>query len=280
MVQFRWLPVTRARITEGPREKGYESTVDIKLDQLGPEFTRFFSGISSDVFGETMEFIDNVFLSLVEQPRTEDLPQYAEDISVDAERDSLADVFNTLWVSPERVREPLEHHINLLRTAIQKSKRAETLTPHEIAVMFDNARLKRLRARWQEMKDAEASILRPKTDFINLINGFFHDKVIDVNKENVLFAQLTGGGSLDLNLLSSGEKQMIILLGEVLLQRYATGIYVADEPELSLHVEWQEQLVSAIRQLNPNVQLIFATHSPDIVSTYGDKVLKLEKALQ
>jgi predicted ATP-dependent endonuclease of OLD family len=80
--------------------------------------------------------------------------------------------------------------------------------------------------------------------------------------------------------LSSGEKQLIILFGEALLQEGAASVYLADEPELSLHVAWQEQLVSSLRELNASAQLIFATHSPDIVSVYGDRVIDMERVLQ
>jgi predicted ATP-dependent endonuclease of OLD family len=38
-----------------------------------------------------------------------------------------------------------------------------------------------------------------------------------------------------------------------------------DEPEVSLHVEWQQQLISLIRKLNPNVQIILTTHSPAVI---------------
>lgn len=38
-----------------------------------------------------------------------------------------------------------------------------------------------------------------------------------------------------------------------------------DEPEVSLHVEWQQRLISLIRELNPNVQIVLTTHSPALV---------------
>ncbi|WP_164341891.1 AAA family ATPase, partial [Pseudomonas viridiflava] len=50
-------------------------------------------------------------------------------------------------------------------------------------------------------------------------------------------------------------------------------------PELSLHVYWQEQLTSAISQLNYNAQIIFATHSPDVVGIHEDKIIDMEEIL-
>ena len=79
--------------------------------------------------------------------------------------------------------------------------------------------------------------------------------------------------------LSSGEKQLLIQFLEVLLQESKSVIFIADEPEISLHVKWQENLLSAIRGLNENAQLIIATHSPDIVADFGDKVIDMEEVI-
>ena len=62
--------------------------------------------------------------------------------------------------------------------------------------------------------------------------------------------------------LSSGEKQILVILLTVLVQDNRRGVLFMDEPEVSLHVEWQQRLISLIRQLNPNVQIVLTTHSP------------------
>ena len=82
--------------------------------------------------------------------------------------------------------------------------------------------------------------------------------------------------SLSLMKLSSGEKQLLILLAETFLQKNKTWLYFADEPELSLHIDWQEKLVKNMKQLNPNAQLIIATHSPDIVASYSKNIIRME----
>ena len=79
--------------------------------------------------------------------------------------------------------------------------------------------------------------------------------------------------------LSSGEKQLLIQFLEVLLQESRSVIFIADEPEISLHVIWQENLLKAIRNLNENAQLIVATHSPDIVADFRDNVVDMEKVV-
>ena len=65
--------------------------------------------------------------------------------------------------------------------------------------------------------------------------------------------------------LSSGEKQILVILLTVLIQDQQRCVLFMDEPEVSLHVEWQQQLISLIRKLNPNVQIILTTHSPAVI---------------
>lgn len=65
--------------------------------------------------------------------------------------------------------------------------------------------------------------------------------------------------------LSSGEKQILIVLTYLAFLAGGDSIFVIDEPELSLHVRWQAQLIDALRELQPDgCQIILATHAPEI----------------
>ena len=92
--------------------------------------------------------------------------------------------------------------------------------------------------------------------------------------------ELNPGKNLSTFDLSSGEKQLFIILAEALLQRSKPCIYIADEPELSLHIDWQEALVESLVELNPENQILFATHSPDVVSHFSDKVIDMEEVIK
>ena len=65
--------------------------------------------------------------------------------------------------------------------------------------------------------------------------------------------------------LSSGEKQMLVILLTVLVEDGQSYVLFMDEPEVSLHIEWQKRLIDLILDLNPNVQIILATHSPAVI---------------
>ena len=65
--------------------------------------------------------------------------------------------------------------------------------------------------------------------------------------------------------LSAGEKQMLAILLTVLVEDNQSYVLFMDEPEISLHFEWQKQLISLVLKLNPNIQIIMTTHSPAVV---------------
>lgn len=103
---------------------------------------------------------------------------------------------------------------------------------------------------------------------------FNKDKIFSLTAKNELIMKVPGG-NLDLVELSSGEKQMIILLGQMYISNRKPVIYIADEPEVSLHVKWQEKLVDALLIINPKAQFLLATHSPDIIGRRKDFALKV-----
>ena len=110
-----------------------------------------------------------------------------------------------------------------------------------------------------------ASMAAPKTKFQDLVDELFGEtgKSIIRKSNEILFEQ--DGDTLYPYQLSSGEKQLLVILLTVLVQDYRRGVLFMDEPEVSLHVEWQQRLITLIRELNPNVQIVLTTHSPAII---------------
>lgn len=110
-----------------------------------------------------------------------------------------------------------------------------------------------------------AQVSLPKTKFQDQIDRLFSEtgkKIIRKSNE-ILFEQ--DGDILSPYQLSSGEKQMLVILLTVLVQDNQSCTLFMDEPEVSLHIEWQQQLIGLIRSLNPNVQIILTTHSPAVI---------------
>lgn len=102
--------------------------------------------------------------------------------------------------------------------------------------------------------------------FIEIVNEAFKrtNKTVDTTKSKLQFK--IGDELLESNKrLSSGEKQFIIVMLTILLQRNQESILIMDEPEISMHLDWQRNLIQNIQKLNPNCQIILATHSPGII---------------
>lgn len=116
-----------------------------------------------------------------------------------------------------------------------------------------------------ESQARAADVSRPKTKFQDLIDDLFSETGKKINRKSneILFEQ--DGDTLTPYQLSSGEKQMLVILLTVLVQYNQPFALFMDEPEISLHVEWQQRLIALIRSLNPNVQIILTTHSPALI---------------
>ena len=56
-----------------------------------------------------------------------------------------------------------------------------------------------------------------------------------------------------------------LTLSDVLVEDQQPYVLFMDEPEVSLHIEWQKRLIDLITELNPNVQVILTTHSPAVI---------------
>lgn len=126
--------------------------------------------------------------------------------------------------------------------------------------------------------DAEAAqqMSQKKTRFQDIVDELFSDtgkKIIRTANE-LQFTQI--GEVLLPYRLSSGEKQILIILLTVLVEDNQPYVLFMDEPEVSLHIEWQKRLIDLIVELNPNVQIILTTHSPAVIMNgWMDKVTEV-----
>ena len=113
--------------------------------------------------------------------------------------------------------------------------------------------------------DAAQQLSQKKKRFQDIVDELFAEtgkKIIRTENE-IRFSQI--GETLAPYQLSSGEKQMLAILLTVLVEDNQPTVLFMDEPEVSLHIEWQKRLIDLCIELNPNVQIILTTHSPAVV---------------
>ncbi len=125
---------------------------------------------------------------------------------------------------------------------------------------------------------AAAELTKPKKLFQDLVDELFTAtaKTINRTSNEIFFEQY--GETISPYMLSSGEKQILVIMLTALVQENKHCVMLMDEPEISLHIEWQQRLVNIIRTLNPNVQIILCTHSPAIIMDgWADAVIEMEE---
>ena len=113
--------------------------------------------------------------------------------------------------------------------------------------------------------DAAQQLSMQKKRFQDIVDDLFSEtgKKIVRTENEIRFSQI--GETLVPYQLSSGEKQMLAILLTVLVEDNQSYVLFMDEPEVSLHIEWQKRLIDLCLELNPNVQIILTTHSPAVV---------------
>ena len=113
--------------------------------------------------------------------------------------------------------------------------------------------------------DAAQHLSEKKKRFQDIVDELFEEtgKHIIRTENEIRFTQI--GEQLMPYQLSSGEKQMLIILLTVLVEDDQPYVLFMDEPEVSLHIEWQKRLIDLCLELNPNVQIILTTHSPAVI---------------
>ena len=128
----------------------------------------------------------------------------------------------------------------------------------------------------QGRTDAAQELSKPKTRFQDIVDDLFEEtgKKIVRTENEIRFSQI--GETLVPYQLSSGEKQMLAILLTVLVEDQQPYVLFMDEPEVSLHIEWQKRLIDLVVELNPNVQIILTTHSPAVIMNgWMDKVTEV-----
>lgn len=110
-----------------------------------------------------------------------------------------------------------------------------------------------------------ARIMEPITLFYDTIDDLFASSGKRIVRNEEEFRFTISDIQISPYSLSSGEKQLLVILSKVLTQEEKPYIMILDEPDISLHFDWQKRIVADIMALNPNLQLVMSTHSPAVI---------------
>lgn len=122
------------------------------------------------------------------------------------------------------------------------------------------------------------SVKKTVEGLVEKINSFMIDKYISFHMVRGFRIRSVNKEELKPEMLSSGERHLLLLFCNAITAVDRQSIFIIDEPEISLNIKWQRGLVNSLLDIakENKVQFIFATHSMEILSQHLDKVVKLE----
>ncbi|MFD0362724.1 AAA family ATPase [Nocardia sp. GCM10030253] len=137
-----------------------------------------------------------------------------------------------------------------------------------------------VQARLAALNEAESLIRR----FVTHANSYLTDKYLTFGLGSGfrVLADVEPYRNLRATSLSSGEKQMLLLLCSAVLSRWDSRLFLIDEPELSLGVLWQRQILKSLLEIteDTSIQFIVATHSIEMVNANAPALVRLVNSVE
>lgn len=140
-------------------------------------------------------------------------------------------------------------------------------------------KIERVIQRMEEFNRAKEDLLKRIEDFLTTVNSFLCDtgKMVSFDTSGEIVIHIDAGHEIRSESLSSGEGQLVVLFTYLYFGFPPKREFVVmiDEPELSLHLNWQHRYVESVFKANPNAQFIFATHAPEIAQGHRSQCIEL-----
>lgn len=286
-INMSWLSVDRYTDDYEDSRRKYRNVVDKKLSDLLRELVAYRQGLVEQINKQTMELYADVLSLLLYDEATDnfDMGRIDNFTSMDPKeiQTNLFRVFGQMGKAAV-LKDKIRNHISKLTEAIERVKQDGKMMLNDVALLVLISKTLRMLELSKKYKEECDRIMEPIDTYRTTLERFIKDKKITFSEDQGrLQINWTFKGSKEVHYtmlnphnLSSGEKQLLILLTQTLLQEKSPYIFIADEPELSLHIEWQKHIVGAINGINPNAQILVATHSPEIAGQWAKKIITME----
>ena len=295
LVPLVWLPVSRRLpVIEEEEEKytmeGPLESVDLRLGKLLDRLSDYHSRLNAQLSKRHRDFENQVLSVMLYSKEHDHLDSIRKTIPsslpTETEKDQLREAFKSAGLlESKQMRARIDDHFVEAEKTGKRISENVHLELQDILVLPLISRTKSMVKYARDLEKYRHDIFASLRLYEDIADSFLEDKTVQVDESGRLKIESLSPSELSWRNLSSGEKQILILLTEALLQVNKPVVYIADEPELSLHIKWQvkllESLMSLDKSLKPpgeQMQVIVATHSPDIVGNFQDKVIDLGRA--
>lgn len=194
------------------------------------------------------------------------------------EQDSLTEENQTI----------LNSYFTQLKSIVKKFQ--ETPNDSDVKLIYGlNAnqfiKIRKLLKEFEKFELRSLKAMEQIQNYLNTLNYFLNDSAKQIlfreDTSELTFNNLDKNGEIitehkDISFLSSGEQQVLILFSYIAFNSGDGRIFIIDEPELSLHIKWQEDFLEKLEMITPpGTQLILATHSPILANKKREKAIVL-----
>ena len=125
--------------------------------------------------------------------------------------------------------------------------------------------------------DKQAAMKVRVEEFCSIVNNLFKETDKRIEIEGNKFNVVSNGQILSVDALSSGEKQILLILLRVFLLDCKESCVLLDEPENSLDIGWQHELINILIRLNPNAQFFITAHSLGLEGArWSNKIIQMK----
>lgn len=187
----------------------------------------------------------------------------------------ITDLIRQLSVIETKTNELSKYELatQLSTSEFRKSLNARAKNKKLLAAELLKPYIKSLEGRLQAVEP----IYRIVDRFVTIVNGFLSDKSISFKLSQGFTIQNKLGNPLAPAQLSSGEQQLLLLFCYVLTARDNPSVFMIDEPEISLNIKWQRQLIQSLLDITEGatIQFIFASHSIELLAQHRNRVVKM-----
>jgi predicted ATP-dependent endonuclease of OLD family len=152
---------------------------------------------------------------------------------------------------------------------------------------IDNSLLDIYRQVLEKRNTERRTAFQRSRDFEASVNKFLDKKTLTIGQQTVTRTRVRsavtvsaeGGHSYGLSALSSGERQVLTMLYSASRTRFLSGVFLIDEPELSLHIDWQRIVLRELQSQSSGRQIIACTHSPEVGADHMEEIQDFEPRL-
>ncbi|MCC8986811.1 MAG: AAA family ATPase [Candidatus Contendobacter sp.] len=290
LVPAVWLPVSRrlpiAEEEEMARKRLHRKpleSVDECLADLVDSLQQYRLSLNTELSELRKEFQRHALENILYDKQHDRLllkPQSSIAAPSEEDKKALLQAFRDVGLVDKNMEARINEHFSAAKNALSKfASNPTNINIDTLIIIPLISRTRSIVTFAQELETKREKLFSPLHSYEKIVNSFLNEKTVSVSDrgELVISPNKAQRGPIEWRHLSSGEKQILILLTQALLSEKMPAVYVADEPELSLHVSWQEKLLGSLTQLAGRCQFIVATHSPDIAAGFGNKVIDLAR---